>query len=377
MHNQRFLLVGHLPPPITGQSEAFEMLIDHFKSAHFVYDLVDIGSHKKERRVGNFSLIRFFEILKAGFTFFQKLMQVDVKVMYLSLSISRMGFLKDFFFIWMASFRKLTIVLQLHGGGYKGFYLSQNQVIKSLISRALSQAANIIVLSSGLIEEFDFLPNFHEKIKVIHNTSKIGENALGLKKKFLSYPFRILYMSNLIKTKGFLDLLEASKYLKKLNVEILFCGKFIQIGDEEGLQEEFFSKIEDKETYGEIRYMGVVSGKQKREILNSAHVFVLPTYYQFEGQPISIIEALAFGLPIISTKYRSIKEMVVNNSNGFFVEPRSPIQIAEKINTLYQNRDLCKQMGQQSIKIYQKNFSKKINRELNLELFKELAFSEE
>ena len=95
----------------------------------------------------------------------------------------------------------------------------------------------------------------------------------------------------------------------------------------------------------------------------------MPTYYRFEGQPISIIEALAYGLPIISTNYRGIPDMVINKNNGFLINPHSPIEIAEKISILFNDRNLCARMGEASKRIYHNNFSRDLNYRAFIDLF--------
>ena len=59
-----------------------------------------------------------------------------------------------------------------------------------------------------------------------------------------------------------------------------------------------------------------IAGDEKEKLYSEADIFLLPTYYLGEGQPISIIEALSYGLPVISTNFRGIPEQIKNNENG-------------------------------------------------------------
>jgi glycosyltransferase involved in cell wall biosynthesis len=367
------ILVGHLPPPITGQSEALTLLIKYLKDLNFQLEIIDIGSHIDGRQSGKFSTQRASEIAKCIIQYLQKIIQPKITVVYLSIGISGVGFFRDIIFIWLAYIRKVRIILQLHGGGYKIFYSGQNRLFKLVIKNTLVKANTIIVLSSYLVDEFDFLPDYKNKLQIIHNTANVEKSQLTFQRDFASTPLKILYMSNLIVSKGYLDLLESAKYLTKLDIEITFCGNFLETGNEQStIQNRFMDRINDIANNGRIKFLGVVSGDKKWEIFKQSHIFVLPTYYKYEGQPISIIEALAFRMPIITTNYRSMQGMVVENFNGFFVDPKSPEQIAMSIRKLYNDREMAKSMGIHSFEIYEKDFSPKINQEKYLKLFREI-----
>ena len=78
-----------------------------------------------------------------------------------------------------------------------------------------------------------------------------------------------------------------------------------------------------------VQYLGFVSGDQKNQLLREADLFCFPTYYENENQPVNLIEAMAFGLPILTTRWRSLPELFPANYPGL-VNVRSPEQIAER-----------------------------------------------
>lgn len=122
----------------------------------------------------------------------------------------------------------------------------------------------------------------------------------------------------------------------------------------------FASDTEEKELRGLIRrpdlkdvvnVLGFVSNEQKNRELLNADIYCFPSYHLAEAQPASLIEALAFGLPIVTTRWRSIPEMFPEDYPGF-VEPRSPAQVAERLR-LFCVRDMSRQMRE----IYQRRFT--------------------
>ena len=101
------------------------------------------------------------------------------------------------------------------------------------------------------------------------------------------------------------------------------------------------------------------SGDLKKKFFSEADVFLFPPR-EPEGHPWVIIEALAAGLPIISTNQGAIIESVQNSKNGFIVNIRQPAEIAEKIEFLKANHDIREKMGKESRHIYEQNFTEEI-----------------
>jgi glycosyltransferase involved in cell wall biosynthesis len=262
---------------------------------------------------------------------------------YVIISSSRLGSFRDFFVISAACLFRKRLILQLHGGGYRDFYKSQPKFYQLILKTVLAKATNIIVLAEPLREQFAFVPDAESKIKVVPNGVPGNLELNPSKRKSLperGQPLRLLYLSNLIVSKGYLDLIEACNLLKKSGFSDFvcdFCGAFVQtIHDKHGysneqLERAFLKRIKELRLDKNAFFHGTVEGKDKEEFLKQAHIFVLPTYYPWEGQPISITEALAFATPVISTPHKGIPEQVIDNYNGYLVQPKEPKCIADAI----------------------------------------------
>jgi glycosyltransferase involved in cell wall biosynthesis len=96
-----------------------------------------------------------------------------------------------------------------------------------------------------------------------------------------------------------------------------------------------------------------VTGQAKWGLLEKTDIFVLPTYYPFEGQPNSIIESMAAGCAVISTNHAAIPETVINGENGVIVPKHDPQKLAGSITYLIENRDVLKSMASKSFERYQ------------------------
>ena len=82
-----------------------------------------------------------------------------------------------------------------------------------------------------------------------------------------------------------------------------------------------------------VQYQGFVSGEKKNQLFREADLFCFPTYYENENQPVNLIEAMAFGLPILTTRWRSLPELFPADYPGL-VNVRSPEQLADRLLAL-------------------------------------------
>ena len=350
------LAVGPIPPPYDGQSVAFALLVRTLGDRGISHKIFDISPRTQQR----------------GRTFFQRLVAYTQQLpsftwtalrhrgatVYITIAQSRRGFFRDAAFVWLARLASSRVVAHLHGGNYAGFYATQSPWLRLWIRATLRRIDRIIVLGESLRSMFDFLDSMKPQVCVVQNGLP---NALpaAIRTKDLpaagSSPIRLLYLSNLIESKGYFDLLEAVRILhfeKGLDLCVDFCGDFVanpsddrRVRDADHARALFAAFVRENGLDGFVRYRGVVTGERKEELLASAHFLVLPTRYDNEGQPISILEAMAHGCVVIATNHRAIPEMIEHATNGWLVPFDSPEKIAEGIALLVENPDWYRRMS--------------------------------
>lgn len=148
---------------------------------------------------------------------------------------------------------------------------------------------------------------------------------------------RVLYLAHCTREKGLFDALAgvvlASQRLAERRfpvfLRLLVAGTFVT--NEE--RDEFERLSAQPGVADIVQYYGFVSGVQKNQLLREADLFCFPTYYENENQPVNLIEAMAFGLPILTTRWRSLPELFPANYPGL-VDIRSPDQIANVMPAL-------------------------------------------
>lgn len=319
------LFIAPLPPPITGVSNASKEIINGLNTK-FVFLIVDFSKRTLKQNVK--SLTRFYSIIKVFIKILKYTKQSDI--VYLTLSQSLAGNLKDLVILFLT--RKNKQIVHLHGGGIKKLIYDKHPFLYKVNIALLNRVNKIIVLSDSLKSIYHDINN-HENIISIPN---FAENSLFLslskiRRKYSQPILRILYLSNLIEEKGYNELLESVKELNKENLSIKiqldFAGAF-----DCNIQKEIF--LNDIKSRGNITYHGVVEGKIKSKLLEGAHVFCLPTYYRYEGQPISILEAYASGCIVITTNQGGIGDIFEDKINGFLVKPHSINDIIRSVKRI-------------------------------------------
>jgi glycosyltransferase involved in cell wall biosynthesis len=199
-------------------------------------------------------------------------------------------------------------VLHLHGGYFREFYDSApaQQAGQTLIRSVMNSAAAVVVLAN------EFKPILQgivpdDKVFVVEN---------GVPDLATAHPTRnttqktLLYMSTLTRTKGILELLKALSIILRTrsDIKLKIAGNF----SEDDLKIEAMALVESENLQPHVQWVGNVSGSGKAEFLNSGDIFCLPTRYPYEGQPLAILEAMAAGLPVLSTDHGAIASTVAD-----------------------------------------------------------------
>jgi glycosyltransferase involved in cell wall biosynthesis len=142
----------------------------------------------------------------------------------------------------------------------------------------------------------------------------------------------VLYLALVSREKGAFDAVEGVALANEnfpLRFRLTIIGGFASADEEAELRD----LIQRRGMQKLVEILGFVSAERKFQALREADLFCFPTYYLAEGQPANLIEALAFGLPIVATRWRAIPEMLPPDYPGI-VDPKSPAQIAAALRQL-------------------------------------------
>lgn len=258
-----------------------------------------------------------------------------IKIVHIHCCSNNSFWRKSIFVTTGRVFRK-KIVLHIHGGGFDTFSRAHRKAVEHVLRKV-----DILITLSSYWKHF-FEENFHpKKIIVVPNIvdeplfmGTRSENAEGV------------FLGNLNEPKGIFDLLDViAEYRDELK------GKFtLHIGGN-GEIERLMNIVKQNGLEDIVFYDGWVDGEKKARLMTEANIFILPSYV--EGLPISILEAMTYGMAVVSTHVGGIPEIVHDGENGFLIAPGDKKALHDALIHLIDDGSLRSEMGQRSSKMVQ------------------------
>ncbi len=303
-------------------------------------------------------LSKAFIVLKAYFSYIFTLLFWNPSIIHIHSSFGG-SFYRKLPFIVLGSWFHKPIVNHIHGSYYDEFYFNASIRKQRLISKTFNRCSCIVALSENARKELARITK--SKIEVIENYGIINEDAV-LQRKDKENTFNVLFLGFITKKKGCFDIPDICNIVKDSIPEIRFtlCG----VGDIEELE----SNINDKSCF---EFPGWIGGKEKDAKLREADLFFLPSYS--EGMPMSILDAMGYGLPIVATNVGGITKIVKNGQNGFVYEPGDKKGMADGIVKVLKDDVLRKQFSEGSIKILNEKYSCQIHYRKISTIYEELC----
>lgn len=210
---------------------------------------------------------------------------------------------------------KIKVIIHHHGGFFDEEYEKMNENQRKKIKKLLKDADLNIVLSKTLIEPMKKKCK-DAKITYLYNAVNLpSTNQYNFEAK------NILFLGKICKEKGIYDLLDAIKLVDNQldkNTKLYICGA--------GEEKEILNYIKKIGLENRIKKIGWINEIEREEIFKDCYVNILPSYY--ERLPMTILEAMSYGVPCISTNIASLPEVITNNENGFLVNPGEKEKIA-------------------------------------------------
>lgn len=171
---------------------------------------------------------------------------------------------------------------------------------------------------------------------------------------------RFLFLSRITPTKGLIEFCEAARIVKQKYPEAIFdiVGPLDSVIESCSIKGLLDKAVDD----GIVNYHGYTS--EVAEWMKKCRFFVYPSYYP-EGIPRCVLQALSTGRPVITCNTPGCKETVINNKNGFIIEPRDPKLLAQKMTWMIRHPEETREMGFRSRILAENRFDvDKINVEL-------------
>lgn len=354
---------------VTGLAMMHELTLSVAKDFNYRVKSISLDSRilKSDTRIASPGFARFIDYLLIFVEVFWNMLVYRKAIVYVNPATTVFGLKRDYILTKMAKVFGHSVLFQQFGAMFTSFYNSLSASNQKKLEYTYNAVDKIIVEGEFAKSQYPFIRD-QNKVVVVNNG--LPELEQYFRKKEKQYhkgdSFRLFFMNNMIESKGYVDVLKAIDVLvnqRKYDIVCCFAGRFLKVPDDQYFSntneaQAWFEEFIEKHNLGDrVEYLSSVFGKEKAKIFSQSHVFLLPSYYIYEGQPTAILEAMSYGCVPIVTNYRLIPDMV-DESCGIFVFPKSPKSIADAIETLINNPTYYNKLSTRSINKFNEKFTR-------------------
>lgn len=316
------------------------------------YDMIYVESYKDGGK--------FTKLLKAvrGYFHFAWVLlfeRPDIVHMHSSFGPS---FFSSLPYIYMSSWAKKPIINHIHGSEFDKLYTNASERKKNTVRRAWGRCAHFIVLSESWRERFSVVVP-KNKMTVIENYSDVKETAERSECRNT-----VLFLGAINQMKGCYDTVDviADVAAAVPNVKMIVAG--------DGEIEQIKAKAKAAGLSEHFIFSGWVRGEEKDKLLKESDIFFLPSYT--EGMPMSVLDAMGYGMPVVATDVGGIPKLVGTGENGFLCAPGDTEGFAKAIIELLTYDEERINMGKKSLEIVREKYSLKAHIEQIEEVYESL-----
>ena len=315
MKKKKILFILHLPPPAHGAAKVGEFISQSINLKNEYSCLfIPINSSKTIDDIGRFSFRKLALAIDLFIRILFSLLFFRPQKIYFTASIKGTAFYRDLVLSCLWKLYGLLIPAEVyyhyHTKGINDVVLSSRKNL--LLTRFFLRKSNLILLSPLLLSDF-------RRVKVYKNTFTLSngtedpftkdsfKKSIDLKYEMITRT-EALYLSHMHEDKGYDKVLDIAKNSKNKNIHFNFAGNW-----HSKKEEEFFYSFIKEHNLGDIvTYHGYVEGKKKDDLFNLCHLLIYPS--SNDAFPLTIIESLSYGVPVLATNQGSIPYILDENS---------------------------------------------------------------
>lgn len=357
----KLLVFAHVPPPHHGQSQMVKLMVDGFRErpslgievlhvdARLSSGMADVGSVRGGKIRALWAHCR--EAIRCSRE------QGCRTLYYVPSPPKRSSLYRDFLVMTLIRWRFDRVILHWHAVGLGGWLQSEAFFWERWLAVAcLGRVRRAVVLAESNRADAELLRP--RSVAVVSNgiPDPCPDFDGTLDPQRAAIPSRtdieVLFMAHCTRDKGLFGAVEAvvaandsGKPGRRFRLTV--AGSFLSEAEEA----EFRERIRRPDASECVEIAGFVSGPEKDRLLRQTDVFLFPTYFANEGQPLNLIEALAYGLPCVTTRWRSIPEYFPADYPGLCV-PRDIPALARALHAVVERVD-----GRELRREYERRFA--------------------
>lgn len=331
----RMLFVGPLPPPRTGTHVSFQLVCDEVRkrSRQGSLNVIDTSQKHQKSNTSIVSLANLRQCGKITREFLNRRKEADYVLVFGS-----NGFIFSMVPILRSLAGRRKFYVHICGGSFDLFLNKLNPVLRRVIIGALNRCAGVVVQTDYLQTHLapalrcPVLASPNRRYLTQYQASPVGDQTP-----------RLVYLSTVRQDKGIFVLLDALRALHASGSK-LQCDIYGELWPQD--EQAFLSQLKNTPN---ASYRGHVEPNNVAEVMSQYDVLTLPTFYQGEGHPGVLVESMMVGLPVVTTNFRAIPEVVVHGQNGLLVEPGDSESLRKALSQIELSPTLLANMSEQAL----------------------------
>lgn len=364
----KILFIMHMPPPVHGAAMVGQYIHDSkLIKREFDCHYINLTTAKNLQDIGKVGMRKLFDFFKLLRKIRHEVKVVKPQLVYVTPNACGGAFYKDFVVVQMLKCLGCQVVVHYHN---KGVVTRQDRRLDNALYRRFFKDIKVILLSECL---YDDVKKYVKRDDVFVCGNGIPSASI---ESLVSAPFdaafpedkipHLLFLSNLLISKGVVVLLDALKILKEKGC--CFTCDFVGGETVEMDATMFQNEVTKRGLEDMVVYHGRKYGKDKEAFLNAADIFVFPTHN--ECFPLVLLEAMQHRLPCVSTTEGGIPGIIDEGKTGFLVPKYNAAILANKIETLLTDSALLQRMGEAGREKYEREFTLEVFEKRMVEILK-------
>jgi glycosyltransferase involved in cell wall biosynthesis len=317
-HRSRILVISQIPPPVHGSTVMTQTLLDTLHALGHETRLLDRRFSASVEEIGKFSGRKILAALGlAARVAYAASRHGELCIFFIT--NRPQSFVVDYVLSRILIALRVPYVSYIHTHGYTEL-ARRGKAWRWMVRGLLGSSSAVVVLSERLAADVrPWVPV--SNIHCIENTpADVRVPSPPPEELTLGTTVTVLYLSNLIPEKGVLDFIEIGKELSARSSTSSFLFNIVGAGASEAYQDTIRRAILESGSAGCFRLRGAQHGDSKWEFLREADVLIFPSRYPYEAQPLTIIEALSVGTPVVAYPTGGIPDLITSGVDGVLAD---------------------------------------------------------
>lgn len=347
---RKILFILHLPPPIHGAAMVGKYIHDSKTiNEQFECRYINLTTASSLEEIGKVSYGKLKAFIHLLSTIRRQVEEFHPYLVYVTPNAKGGAFYKDFIVVQMLKIMGCRVVAHYHN---KGVCIRQDRWFENLLYQRFFKGIKVILLGKSLYNDVAKYVRW-EDVYICPNGIPVDKVVKEKMYRVDDKTSSLLFLSNLIESKGVLILLDALKILKDKGYS--FICDFVGGETKEIDAKQFNEEVNKRSLGGFAIYQGQKYGEEKHHFLEQSDIFVLPTIN--DCFPLVLLEAMECSLPCISTSEGAIGDIIKDGITGLIVERNSVSSLSRSLEVLLNDKEKRLKMGTEGNKVFKEKFT--------------------